>query len=179
MVLADVTDNAGGGAPNDSTFILRRLLERNIDNAAVGCIWDPVASPWPWKWAKASNSTCVSAARWAPCRGTRGSAGTCGQDSAGRDTAVWRGHGSVGGFGGAACGGRTAGIDIVAISKRTQTFSPEVFTNVGIDPMAKKILVVKSTQHFYAGFDPMAAKVSTSTHRAPWCSTFPCCPTAR
>src|SRR4029079_19171195 len=42
VVLADVSDNAGGGAPNDSTFILRRILERGIGNAAVGCIWDPV-----------------------------------------------------------------------------------------------------------------------------------------
>ncbi|TMC59225.1 MAG: M81 family metallopeptidase, partial [Chloroflexi bacterium] len=42
VVLADVADNAGGGAPNDSTFILRRLIERNVENAALGCIWDPV-----------------------------------------------------------------------------------------------------------------------------------------
>ncbi|MBA3874921.1 MAG: M81 family metallopeptidase, partial [Anaerolineae bacterium] len=43
VVLADVSDNSGGGAPGDSTFVLRRLLERKIENAALGCIWDPVA----------------------------------------------------------------------------------------------------------------------------------------
>ena len=42
VVLADVADNAGGGAPNDSTFLLRRILERGIGNVAIGCIWDPV-----------------------------------------------------------------------------------------------------------------------------------------
>ncbi|MCB0157726.1 MAG: M81 family metallopeptidase, partial [Caldilineaceae bacterium] len=51
------------------------------------------------------------------------------------------------------------GIDVVAISHRSQTFSPEVFTNVGIDPLEKQILVVKSTQHFYARFAPIAAQV--------------------
>jgi microcystin degradation protein MlrC len=30
VVIADVSDNAGGGAPGDSTFFLRRLLERGI-----------------------------------------------------------------------------------------------------------------------------------------------------
>src|SRR5262249_23481710 len=43
LVLADVADNSGGGAPNDSTFILRRIMERGIANAAIGCLWDPVA----------------------------------------------------------------------------------------------------------------------------------------
>ena len=48
------------------------------------------------------------------------------------------------------------GIDIVAVSHRTQTFSPDVFTNVGIDPTEKQILIVKSMQHFHAGFAPIA-----------------------
>ena len=41
----------------------------------------------------------------------------------------------------------------------TQTFSPEVFTNVGIDPTRKHVLVVKSMQHFYAGFAPIARQI--------------------
>ena len=44
VVLADGADNPGGGAPGDSTFILRRLLERGIGNAALGPLWDPVAA---------------------------------------------------------------------------------------------------------------------------------------
>ncbi len=40
-----------------------------------------------------------------------------------------------------------------------QTFSPDVFTNVGIDPTAKQILVVKSMQHFYAGFAGLAEHI--------------------
>ena len=50
-------------------------------------------------------------------------------------------------------------LDIVAISHRSQTFSPDVFTNVGIDPLAKQILVVKSMQHFHAGFAPIATRI--------------------
>ena len=51
------------------------------------------------------------------------------------------------------------GLDIVLITHRTQTFSPHVFSNVGIDPTQKKILVVKSMQHFYAGFEPIAKRI--------------------
>src|SRR3546814_14459877 len=41
VVLADRPDNPGSGAPGDSTFILRRLLERGIGNVALGPLWDP------------------------------------------------------------------------------------------------------------------------------------------
>ena len=37
------SDNAGGGAPSDNTSILRHLIERNVEGAAVGPIWDPIA----------------------------------------------------------------------------------------------------------------------------------------
>jgi microcystin degradation protein MlrC len=43
VVLAEVADNAGGGAPSDSTFVLRRLVERGVRDAAIGYFWDPVA----------------------------------------------------------------------------------------------------------------------------------------
>ena len=43
VVLADGADNPGGGAAGDSTFVLRRMLERGIANACLGPIWDPVA----------------------------------------------------------------------------------------------------------------------------------------
>jgi microcystin degradation protein MlrC len=43
VVLADGADNPGGGAAGDATFILRRMLERGIGNAAIGPMWDPIA----------------------------------------------------------------------------------------------------------------------------------------
>ena len=43
VVVADQADNAGGGAPSDSTFVLRALLERGVRDAALGMMWDPIA----------------------------------------------------------------------------------------------------------------------------------------
>ena len=51
------------------------------------------------------------------------------------------------------------GIDIIVNSRRGQVFSPVVFSNFGIDPRSKRLLVVKSTQHFYAGFAPIADEI--------------------
>ena len=49
-------------------------------------------------------------------------------------------------------------VDIVLTNQRNQVISPDVFTQVGIDPAAKGIVVVKSSQHFRAGFDPIATE---------------------
>ncbi|MBZ0277352.1 MAG: MlrC C-terminal domain-containing protein, partial [Anaerolineae bacterium] len=54
---------------------------------------------------------------------------------------------------------RCQGIDIIVNSIRTQVLSPQVFTNFGIDVMQKRCLVVKSTQHFYAAYAPIASAV--------------------
>ena len=42
---------------------------------------------------------------------------------------------------------------------RTQAYSPHLFRNVGIEPAERRIVVVKSTQHFHAGFAPLASQV--------------------
>lgn len=51
------------------------------------------------------------------------------------------------------------GIDIIVNSDRGQALSPTVFSNFGIDPASRRLLAVKSTQHFYAGFAPIAAEI--------------------
>ena len=51
------------------------------------------------------------------------------------------------------------GLDLVLNTIRTQVFHPDAFTAVGLDPADKKIVVVKSTQHFHAGFAPIAAEI--------------------
>ena len=157
VVLADVSDNAGGGAPNDSTFVLRRILERGISNVAIGCIWDPILVAVAEENGEEEESDLRIGGKMGPMSGQP------------VDLHVHIGkivHNATQRFGGGSSQLGTAvglhgpnGVDIVAISQRTQTFSPHVFTNVGIDPMKKQILVVKSMQHFYAGFAPIAAKV--------------------
>jgi microcystin degradation protein MlrC len=157
LVLADVADNAGGGAPSDNTAILRRLVDRGVKDVAIGCFWDPVAVQF-----------CKEAGEGASFLLRIG--GKCGPSSGDpvdlmvtvRKLAQNFSH--TGLSGGRAELGDSAwvsadGIDIVLNSKRCQTFAPDAFTGLGIDIGSKALLVVKSTQHFYAAFAPVAREI--------------------
>ncbi len=157
VVLADVSDNAGGGAPSDSTFILERLIARGVGDAASGLYWDPVAVRF-----------CMEAGEGASLRLRIG--GKCGPDSGDPvDLAVTVERivtGAAQTFGAArnrigdAVWVRAeGGLDLVLNTVRTQVFHPDAFDAVGLDPAAKKIVVVKSTQHFHAGFAPIAKEI--------------------
>jgi microcystin degradation protein MlrC len=50
-------------------------------------------------------------------------------------------------------------IDIVLTSVRTQALDPEAFTKLGVRLSEKRMIVVKSIQHFHAKFGPLASRV--------------------
>jgi len=160
IVIADVSDNAGGGAMSDSTFLLRRMLERGITDVAIGCMWDPIAASVAIEAGEGAMLDLRIGGKMGVMSGdpvdlhvTVGKIALKAIQYFGPDDAVQE----------VPIGDSVAvsanGIEIVLISTRTQTFSPHVFTNVGIDPTKKKILIIKSTQHFYARFAPIAAEV--------------------
>ena len=51
------------------------------------------------------------------------------------------------------------GIEVVLITRRTQAFGTDLFTGQGVDLASKRMVVVKSTNHFHAAFAPIASKV--------------------
>jgi microcystin degradation protein MlrC len=51
------------------------------------------------------------------------------------------------------------GVDIVLVSRREQVFSPDLFTGLGLPLAERRMVVVKSTQHFHAAFAPEAEAV--------------------
>ena len=156
VVIADVSDNAGGGAPGDATFFLRRLLDLGIRNAASGYYWDPMAV-----------RACMEAGIGA--RFVLRVGGKCGVASGDPVdlTVTVRGlaDGVTQRFGdapvnmGEAAWVEAEGIDLVLTSLRTQVFHPEGMTKLGLDVAARKLVIVKSTQHFHAGFAPIARAV--------------------
>jgi microcystin degradation protein MlrC len=153
-VLADTADNAGGGAPSDNVGLLEAMLRRRTERAAFGAIWDPV-----------SAATCAEAGVGARLALRLG--GKCGPASGApldlpvTVRAVRERFDQAGLAGTRVPMGLTAwveveGIDVVINSIRTQIFSPDAFTGLGIDLAAKRIVAVKSSWHFQAGFGPMA-----------------------
>jgi hypothetical protein len=54
---------------------------------------------------------------------------------------------------------RIYGIDLILSSLRTQVFHPEGMTKLGLDLATRNLVIVKSTQHFHAGFAPIAKSI--------------------
>jgi microcystin degradation protein MlrC len=52
-----------------------------------------------------------------------------------------------------------ADVDVIVTTRRGPVLGTEVFTAFGIDLAAKQVVVVKSIQHFYAAYAPVAAEV--------------------
>jgi microcystin degradation protein MlrC len=161
VVVADQSDNIGGGAPGDATFALRWLLEHGASDAALAIFYDPEVV----KIAKKAGEGAALSLR------IGGKLGVASGEPLDLDVtveALLREHHHpfpqqsgapvlfpLGDVARLRCGG----IDIVVSSERCQCFSPSIFTDVGIDPATRRILVVKSVQHFYRAFAPLAAEV--------------------
>ena len=155
VVLADSSDNPGGGSACDSTFVLRALLERRVENAALGMIWDPQA-------ALIAADAGVGARIALRIGGKVGPQSGDPLDVDAEVIAVGRDlhQIGIGGQGaepmGLSVALRVDGIDIVLNSIRQQTFSTNPFTDLGIALRSKALIVVKSSQHFRTAFDPIA-----------------------
>ena len=156
VVMADPADNAGGGAPSDNTTILRRLIEDKVENAAIGPIWDPIAVRLCLDAGIGARFPLRFGGKIAPTSGLPIDAEV---EVIGVQRESWQSFGPTRVPVGDCAAIRLGGIEIVLITNRTQALGLELFTNVGIDPRAKKIIVVKSTNHFMGAFGPIAAKV--------------------
>ncbi|HZT18715.1 MAG TPA: MlrC C-terminal domain-containing protein, partial [Dongiaceae bacterium] len=156
VVIADVSDNSGGGAPGDATFFIRRVRERGITDVASCYHWDPIAVRFCREAGLGARFDLRIGGKCGPhsgdpidlCVTVKGLAENAtqrfGRSPVNLGSLAW-----VSG----------EGIDIVLATQRTQAFHPEGLSQVGLDPTARKILLVKSTQHFHAGFAPIARAV--------------------
>ena len=51
------------------------------------------------------------------------------------------------------------GIEVIISGCRIQPYDPEIFRIMGIEPLDKKIIVVKSIAHYRAAYTPLAKKI--------------------
>jgi microcystin degradation protein MlrC len=160
VVLADIADNTGGGAAGDTTEILRELLRAGATETTVACLWDPEAADACVAAGVGATLTLdvggkVDPSHGAPLRLT------------GRVRAVSDGNfvfkgpmlrGLAGRLGPTAAL-EVAGVKVILISHRRQTLDPEMIRLVGIEPERERIVVVKSSVHYRAAFEPIAREI--------------------
>jgi len=157
VVLADTADNAGGGAPGDNTALLRAMLARRTERAALGAMWDPVTAL---ACADAGVGATLNIRLGGKCGPASGdpldvTATVCGIAEDFRQSGLGTSKTRMG----LSVWLRIDGIDVVVNSIRTQVFCPDAFTGLGVDLGDKRIVAVKSSQHFQGGFAPIADKI--------------------
>jgi len=160
IVIADTQDNPGAGGDSDTTGMLRALVRHRAARAATGAIYDPES-------ARAAHAAGLGASVTLSLGGKSGIPG----DAPFRETFVVEtlsdGNFTATGpyYGGrlmemgpSACL-RIGDVRVVVASHKAQLADQAMYRYVGIEPTEQAILVNKSSVHFRADFEPIAAKL--------------------
>ncbi|MDA0662754.1 MAG: MlrC C-terminal domain-containing protein [Proteobacteria bacterium] len=160
IILADFSDNPGGGAYGDSPNLLGAMIAAGVKNAAFGCIADPEAVTMCQRAGVRGTVTLpiggkVDPALTPPLVVTGEVVGI----SEGSFTLQGPLSSGLRGSMGSTAILRIGSIDVILCSFRLQTMDPAVFRSQGIDPEDKAVVALKSAHHFRAAFEPMAREI--------------------
>ena len=159
MVLADVSDNAGGGAASNSTFILQRAARQKIKDAAIAMFWDPGAVKLAFEVGEGAELDIRLGGKLGPQSGApidaRAKVLKLEKDVFIQFGGQRKGTNPIGD----AAALQIEGVTVIVNTKRSQCHSLDCFTKLGVDPSTKKVVVVKSMQHFHAAYAPIASEV--------------------
>ncbi|WP_136619292.1 MULTISPECIES: M81 family metallopeptidase [Mesorhizobium] len=161
LVIADYADNPGGGGYGDSTNLLKAMLDARVTDACFGPMVDGEA-------AAALHGSAVGGRIGIVLGGkTDARFGGGPLELNAEIVALSDGHfvgdgpmigGLPGNFGRSAVL-RVDGIEILVVTIAQQMLDLQQFRAFGIDPAAKRVVALKSMQHFRAAFAPIAGKI--------------------
>lgn len=160
VILVDVADDPGAGAPGDGPALLKAMIRAKTDNAAFAVIHDPQT-------VKGSIRKGVGNCLNVTLGGKKDP--RCGKPARAKARVKLifdgrfvetgpMGRGRIADIGPTVVL-QIGGIDVIVTSKKTAPNDVEIFRSVGIEPMRKKILVLKSTQHYRASYEPIAKRI--------------------
>ncbi|RUW80938.1 MAG: M81 family metallopeptidase [Mesorhizobium sp.] len=163
LVLADNSDNPGGGAYGDATELLRAMIAADLQNAAFHAIFDPAAVQAGIAIGVGNTGRIVLGGKHDP------EAGGGPLEVEGQIVSITDGRFRC--YGPSFLGGgiwnsfgpslmlRVGGIEIVVISRNGQGADLAQLTALGIDPLHCATIALKSSHHFRAAFEPIAREV--------------------
>lgn len=161
LIIADYADNPGSGAYGDSTTLLAALLDARVDDACFGPMIDPQIAKSLQSETVGATVTLALGGKTAPRFG--------GGPIEVTGTLLWRGDGHFVGSGpilggqqrnfGATAVLRVKGIDILIVSVAQQMLDLRQFETFGIEPSEKRVVALKSMQHFRAAFTQIAGRI--------------------
>jgi microcystin degradation protein MlrC len=160
LILADMADNTGGGAPGDSTAVLRAFIEQDIEDALMLYMVDPEAAQQAHAAGVGAKLTTEIGGKSDPRQGAPVSAEVefvALSDGRFRyDGPMY--SGSEGNLG-ASAWLRHRGVNVVVTSRRMQPLDQAFARSLGIDCAAMKYIVLKSAAHFRSGFEALGGTI--------------------
>ncbi len=164
VVIADHGDNCGAGGSADDLTVLGEMTAQGLDGIVAGPIWDPEAVAQMIEAGEGAEITVIAGGKTdVPEINQSG----CSLVVKGQVSKVTDGKFVITGpmqTGLEVNLGPTAVLkndqmQLVLCSERWEPYDPGCFTHAGIDPLSKKYIMVKSRQHFRAGFEPLAQHI--------------------
>lgn len=156
LLMADTSDQTGGGAPGDTTHMLRAMMEAGIRNATYGPLWDPLAVGICFAVGVGAKLTLRIGGKYephsGPCLDVQAEvlhlARNSWQDQLSNEKVPIGDIAVI----------RVEGIEIVLSTKRFGVFSPTLFTRHGITLEDKQVIGLKNLYRHKDVFAPLVRK---------------------
>ncbi|MFB6201757.1 MAG: M81 family metallopeptidase [Halorhabdus sp.] len=164
VVMADVGDNPGGGGAADGTTVLREMLDQELTNAGFAIMRDPEVVDTCVQAGVGERVTVNIGGKTDDMHGdpiedvdsyvkaitdgefkNTGPMGTGSENHLGRAIHLKCGH--------------EDGVSVILTDNRMQPLDAEIWRHMGIQPERLDTLVIKSTNHFRADYEPMSCEV--------------------
>jgi microcystin degradation protein MlrC len=160
VVLADGSDNPGGGAPCDGTVMLKALVEANVPSAVVAVIADPEAVAAARKAGIGKRITLrvggKTDRRYGPTLTLTGLVKVVGKKSFFNKGPMMTGMRVDMGW---AAVFVVNNVEIILTENRFQPFDAEAIRCFGIEPRQRLIVGLKSAVHYRSSYQDMASKI--------------------
>ena len=161
VILADVADNPGGGGTSDAVLLMRRLIERQVEDAVVAAICDPETTEQAAKAGVGATIQIRLGGKIMP--EVTGGPVECTAYVKAITDGKYRNQGPM--FHGLTMDhGKLAVLRIGTVTVlvgclRVQAWDTELLRSCGISPERQKVIVVKSAQHYRGAFTPITDRM--------------------
>ncbi len=170
VALADVADNPASGGAGDTPELLRAALRLGVPDALAALYYDPETVALADRLGVGAEGDFLIGGKVYPAHGPpvevrarvrRLSDGRfTNRGPMGRGVGVDLGRTAVlTVLGGPGVASPPGGVDVVVARSRMSTNDPELFRVLGLEPTARRLLLLKAKGHFRAAFDPIVRQI--------------------
>ena len=167
VILADMADNTGGGAPGDSTEVLQTFVDKDLQDALLLTLWDPETARQAHEAGVGAKISVEIGGKSDPRQGAPVKLDVeVVALSDGRFRYDGPMYSGTDGDLGPSAWLRHRGVNVAVVSVRMQPLDQAFARSLGIDCASMKIIAVKSAVHFRSGFESLGGPIVNVNARA-------------